>query len=286
MHINRILNEWKRVLVRTLFLVLFWALTFPLLWSLTSKSSLHVDQQSYNSLAKRVSPDTEFGAFMTVYFNLEQDHRPEYAISFKTLRLSNRSLGFLRTALHKTVHVENLKYIVYSYAEESKALTDNLADDKKVYNSLACEDVFSVSEQLRRLSASSEGRYIHIPDISKATQIDINDFMFKWCREQHGELSVQGRRAVFVAEEPDKIMLLGRVILSTPSRIYEASRVVWNVEKHCFQIKGRTFVSTADGKHIEQDIWLDYNLNILDDESNTKQPKGGSLCLASKSCGD
>jgi len=268
------------MLRRGVLLVLIWVLGFSLLWYMTGHNHFN-DSLSCDSLTLSLPSKTELGSFAASYFDPEYNYRPEHVFSFESLRVSNRSLGFLRTALHKTVHVKNLNYIIYSYMDESRDLGGNLIQNPDTCKSLLQENAFVLSDQLRRFTASSSGGWhISIPDVSKATQIDISEFLVQWYREMEGELSIQSKRAVFVAEKPNEIVLLGHVVLRTQNQMYEANKVVWDIEKQYFQVKDR-----ADRKQSEQELWLDYNLNRLEQKSFAEQPKGDSLCLVNTSSG-
>ena len=273
--------------VRGVFLILFWTVALPSLYHFSSGLTDRCPRfGNEEPLVERTS-DAEFGAFAAAYYNPEHSYRPEYAIRFDRLHLSNRPIGLLRSSLQRSVHFNNLKLTLFSYLDESTepCIENDLRLDFYEHSDTLIHpngmNAFMFGH-LDKMIHSSTRANIRVPDISKATQVEIDDFFLKWYREPHNTLSIQSRRAVFVAEKPDRIQLLGRVILTTPTGKVEANRMTWHTQKHFFQVTGRYFVSSTDTKRSGSDVALDYGLNILDNVGlGTEITNGGSLWTAS-----
>lgn len=267
-----------RNLVRGLFLASFWVMGLPLLFCLTEKEGLSAESGFVEPLCANNSSAVEFGAFATARYIPENNLRPAYVIGFDRMLLSNRSLGLLRTALGKHLQLDNLRLKVFSYSDTLHGDYDGSAFLSDRFREMYASPLII----LDRLSDSSLGGTLTVPDISKAARIRVDGFRFDFHQDMQAALSVQSRRAEFAVEKPDELLLLGRVILSTPSGKIECNRAVWNPEKRYFRVQGSYFFSSADNVRSGRDANLDYELNPIHYSNYADMPKGGSLCSANR----
>lgn len=226
---------------------------------------------------------TEFGAFATAYFNPQHDYRPEYTIGFERLRLSNRPLGLLRTALHRSVHIDQLAVSLYAWPDTSGDATGRGDQGIDGIDSTGLPAYLNdlrayFPEPLAPMRDATVGRYIRLPDISKATQINVDGFSLHWYRQDDIALTIESRRAVYAIEKAGQIALLGRVVITTPTCVLQANRVNWNIEQQVFEVQGRYYVSTPDGQQSGQSVTLDYRLNTAARQTvSANTYYGGSL---------
>ena len=271
--------------MRICFLLLFWSITLPLLYYLTSAAGIVVDCCHIETTCFPAPPHTQFGPFATAYYNPDQQRRPDYGIRFETLNVSNRSVGFLRTALHQNVRLEQLHLTLFSYPQDCAQKAADTADNCDLYD----DNTPGFAHPLHTISASlltpsrlrsNPTTQIHFPDISKTTEVSITDFSVDWHIDNQIELTIQSRRAVFAAERPDELQLLGRVILETPNGKLQTNRVIWDIDKHIFHVRGRYHYRTPHTTFSGRDDSLDYRLNVLTNPNLHTQ--GGPLWSANE----
>ena len=254
-------------------------MTLPLLYRLTASANLSADSSPFGDIELPAFSSTEFGAFATVYYNPAHGHRPDYAIGFERLRLSNRSMGFLRTALHQHLQIDNLTVKIFSYPDAARGGGPQgpaPAEPLQRVSSTVTE------KRIRQYFGIPARSKIAFPDISKATLVSVDGFELDWQNEAQPAFSIQSKRAVFNAEQADEIVLVGRVLLTAPAGSYECGRAVWNTQRRCFTIEGGYLFTANDTQHFGRDICLDYGFHVYDALSDRATPKGESVCLANE----
>jgi hypothetical protein len=257
-----------------------------LFYGLTDSAGLFVENIHCTDATFQSLSNLEWGPFSTAYQNPEHGYRPEYGVRFEKLNVSNRSVGFLRTALHQNLELEHLKLVFFSYTQDCRKDSKGMEDDSRPFDDkdVGVSNFLNPKSFLRFIQArlsSNPDMHFYVPDISKTTRVSITDFSVGWKIDEQAVLTIQSRRAVWAVQRPHEVELLGRVILGTPNGTLQTNRVVWDTDKEIFYVPGRYYSSAPCQRFNGQNDVMDYRLNILANSSLSDLSKrGGPLWSA------
>lgn len=224
-----------------------------------------------NSSSSFKSPDlpemqlqpNQLGAFSTIHRDPNQNGKPSFAASFDSLSTENGTAGFFKTALQRTVKLNDFKADFFRYSSESDN-SDN--SDTGKYKTLGLKNIFKecLGKSLVKggVFSGKEPDFSindHV-DFNNISKLSVNNFQYNRFFNEDLEFSLKCKKAE-TSDDQSGLALRGHVIIETNNGSkLETNRVFWNMNNETFQVTGNYFLNQNGTVKTGRNICLDMNL--------------------------
>ncbi len=227
--------------------------------------------------------DNEIRGFVAWRREPGDPQRPRYHVSFDRLRSVNGRVGQFRTALTKTVCIDNLNLQLFTYA----ALPADDATSAAHTAVPIAPEHYVLGDAVNSL-LDARGNYRLNANLNHTTEVTIRGLDYRLTAEGRPGLAVRCARAN-IFDWPQIILRGNATVTADDGTVFQAANIRWNTKNNTFRADG-TCLLTRDGvRTIRRDLCVDTRLEVVEAPNrhelselgpwpyNRPSPAGGEL---------
>ncbi|HEX40957.1 MAG TPA: hypothetical protein ENN81_02725 [Phycisphaerales bacterium] len=204
-------------------------------------------------------PDNEIRGFAAWRHESGHPQRPRYHVSFDRLRSVNGRVGQFRTALTKTVCIDNLNLRLFTYAT---APNDGDVTPAAHAAAAVAPEHYVLGDAVNSLLDARSNYRLNI-NFNNTTEVTIRGFGYHLTAEDRPGLAVKCARAN-IFDWPQITLRGNATITADDGTVFQAANIRWNTKNNTFRADGTCLLTRGGVQTIGRDLCVDARLEVVE----------------------